>query len=84
MTSNELAVECRAELLAHVFSVVLSWPCPVCGQPWPCQDDLAHMASEAEAAPVSTMVGDPGAAVEVVIPKDDRNDYTTNTHPDGN
>lgn len=32
----------EAILLARAYRLILSWPCPDCGQPFPCAHDLAN------------------------------------------
>ena len=40
--------ETRAKLLARVYNLILSWPCPSCGQPFPCLHDAkSEVTSEA-------------------------------------
>jgi hypothetical protein len=31
--------EAQAQLLARAYSLILSWPCPLCGRPFPCPHD---------------------------------------------
>jgi hypothetical protein len=37
----------EAALLARAYALILSWPCPICGKPYPCEHDLATMPAEA-------------------------------------
>ncbi len=34
--------EAEANVLAQAYLLILSWPCPLCGQPFPCAHDLAE------------------------------------------
>ncbi len=37
-------VDHETVLLARVYRLILSWPCPQCGQPYPCIHDTEHPA----------------------------------------
>ena len=45
-----------AELLSRAYGMILSWPCPTCGQPFPCLHDLAEPPVEG-AAQAAILVG---------------------------
>lgn len=37
-----------ATLLAQAYMLILSWPCPICGEPFPCRHDLEDGQHETE------------------------------------
>jgi hypothetical protein len=41
----------QGETLARFYRLVLSWPCPNCGQPWPCPCDLAEKLPALDSIP---------------------------------
>lgn len=36
----------EAALLAKVYAAILAWPCPKCGQAWPCLHDLPPVVDQ--------------------------------------
>jgi len=41
-TPSRPPADLAAEKLARAYGLILSWPCPVCGRPFPCPCDLAE------------------------------------------
>jgi hypothetical protein len=35
-----------AALLSRAYGLILSWPCPACGRPFPCACDLGDLAGQ--------------------------------------
>jgi hypothetical protein len=46
-----------AALLARVFDRILQWPCPECGQPFPCPCDMADTLTPTQPSQPATTEG---------------------------